>query len=351
MAKVFPVLLMLLATIFSLIVNIFNKLTTTSGMSTSVLTAYRFIFGTMLLALLGIYKSWGIRHNLTWKRICLIFMCGLFGGPMYQNLYLESLRFTSATFATAIINLTPVVTFILAKILRLEILELRTLTRKLKTIGIILSSVGVELLTFYHHMEINIESIKFDLLSHVKHEMEENHNLVLGLGLVVIATLCNAISLILQKKIEDDTKGILLIPSLINVMGAIQATIYALCVEKDWAHWKLGWDIRLLAALFVGVCGSGVNTTIITFCVSKMDPVFVSAFSPMSLMLMVVIGSLLPNEKLYLTSLIAIVIIIITIVMLLCGKLREMPAHADANANTDAVTDADAERLEGPEFV
>ncbi|XP_059624641.1 WAT1-related protein At1g25270-like [Cornus florida] len=198
---------------------------------------------------------------------CLLEMyenCGFDNeGSMSENLYLENLRLTSVTFATAIINLTPVVIFILAKILGKESLKLRTSAGKLKIIGIILSPVGVALLTFCHLMEINIESIKFDLLSHVKHETEENHNLVLGLGLAIMATLCNAIFFILQD-FESFSSPDPISTSLVGYMNPLGPLkhrrgsyffffgyyIYALCVEKDWAQWKLGWDIRLWAATF-----------------------------------------------------------------------------------------------------
>jgi len=38
--------------------------------------------------------------------------------------------------------------------------------------------------------------------------------------------------------------------ALMNLMGALQATALALCVDKDRSQWKLGLDIRLLTALF-----------------------------------------------------------------------------------------------------
>lgn len=38
--------------------------------------------------------------------------------------------------------------------------------------------------------------------------------------------------------------------ALMALMGALQASAYALCVEKDWSQWKLGWNIRLLTAAF-----------------------------------------------------------------------------------------------------
>jgi len=41
--------------------------------------------------------------------------------------------------------------------------------------------------------------------------------------------------------------------ALMSLMGAIQATVFALCVEKDWSQWRLGWSIRLLTSAY-SVC-------------------------------------------------------------------------------------------------
>lgn len=38
--------------------------------------------------------------------------------------------------------------------------------------------------------------------------------------------------------------------ALMNLMAATQATIFALCMEKDWSQWRLGWSIRLLTAAY-----------------------------------------------------------------------------------------------------
>lgn len=37
------------------------------------------------------------------------------------------------------------------------------------------------------------------------------------------------------------------------VMAAAQGVGFALCMERDWSQWKLGWNIRLLAVVFA-VC-------------------------------------------------------------------------------------------------
>jgi hypothetical protein len=35
-----------------------------------------------------------------------------------------------------------------------------------------------------------------------------------------------------------------------STMGAIQAIVLALCVDREWAQWKLGYDIRLLTIVY-----------------------------------------------------------------------------------------------------
>lgn len=34
------------------------------------------------------------------------------------------------------------------------------------------------------------------------------------------------------------------------VFASIQATIFAMCMERDWSLWKLGWDIRLATVAY-----------------------------------------------------------------------------------------------------
>ena len=38
--------------------------------------------------------------------------------------------------------------------------------------------------------------------------------------------------------------------TLMCVMGSIQAIAFALCMDRDWNQWKLGWDMRLFTVAF-----------------------------------------------------------------------------------------------------
>ncbi|GAV91493.1 EamA domain-containing protein, partial [Cephalotus follicularis] len=83
-------------------------------------------------------------------------------------LYLQSLVLTSATFASAMFNLIPLITFILAHVFGLKKLKLNTRASKATVLGTIIAIGGAMLLMFYKGLEINIWSTHVDLLNFVK---------------------------------------------------------------------------------------------------------------------------------------------------------------------------------------
>ena len=38
--------------------------------------------------------------------------------------------------------------------------------------------------------------------------------------------------------------------ALVCTMSFMQAIVFALCTERDWSQWKLGWNLRLLTAAY-----------------------------------------------------------------------------------------------------
>lgn len=39
--------------------------------------------------------------------------------------------------------------------------------------------------------------------------------------------------------------------ALTMVMSSIQSFVYAICVDRNWKHWKLGWDTKLLTVAYM----------------------------------------------------------------------------------------------------
>ncbi|KAK7302477.1 hypothetical protein RJT34_13367 [Clitoria ternatea] len=349
-----PALLMLMVQIFFASVNVLYKVAINDGMSVRIVTAYRLIFAaasTIPLALIFERKN---RPKLTWRVIFMSFFCGLFGGSLFQNLYFESLALISATFASAVYNLIPAVTFILAVSCGFEKLNLQTAAGKAKMLGTITGIGGAMMLTFLKGVEINIWTFHINLLHKKGHTGTLNGDSgskILGIFCGLGSCFCFALWLIIQTKMSKEYTGHHSSTALMSLMGAIQATIFALCVEKDWSQWRLGWSIRLLTAAYSGIVASGVMVVVIAWCVRKRGPLYASIFNPLMLVLVAIAGSLMLDENLYLGSVIGAVLIVIGLYMVLWGKSEEMKkvTHIEITQEFQEIEVVVASKVDGEE--
>ncbi|PPS15920.1 hypothetical protein GOBAR_AA04654 [Gossypium barbadense] len=238
----------------------------------------------------------------------------------------KSMALTSATFVSAMANLTPAITFTMAIIMGLEKLGFRTMAGRAKVLGTVIGVGGAMLLTFYKGLQINIGSTHFHLLlSHgpiSSNAPSTNHHL---LGALLAFTSCISYSLWLniQAKMSENYPCYYSSTALICIIGTIQAVAFALCMEKDMSQWKLGWNIRLLTVAYSGILASGLVFSVVSWCVRMKGPLYVSVFSPLMVVLVALAGTLFLEEKLYLGSIIGAVLIVMGLYVVLWGKSKE----------------------------
>ncbi|PON42281.1 Plant-drug/metabolite exporter [Parasponia andersonii] len=307
-------------------VNVLSKLAANDGMSMRVVVAYRFTFATGFLLPLALFLERGIRPKLTWVVLLQAFSCGLFGAGLAQNLYLKSLELTSATYASAMFNLVPAITLILAVSLRIERVNFGKAAGKAKVLGALMGIGGALILTLYKGVAIQIWSTHIDLLHHNHNNASSSpagQNHMLGCLLAVASCLCISLWLIIQAKMNEKYPCYYSSTALVSMIGAIQTVAYALWSEKDWNQWKLGWNIRLLTVAFSGIMASGIMLVLIAWCLHMRGPLFVSAFNPLMLVLVALAGSLFLSEKLHLGTVLAAILIVIGLYLVLWGKARE----------------------------
>ncbi|VFQ81803.1 unnamed protein product [Cuscuta campestris] len=305
-------------------VNVLYKIAASDGMNLSVLVCYRFLFATGFIVPVALLAERNKRPKLTWTIVLLAFLCGLFGGSLGQNLYLQSLVYTSATYATAIFNLIPGITFIVAVTFRLERLGWKTASGKAKVLGTVFGIGGAMLLTFYKGPELNLWKTNIHLLHSSPHNSNVQSKPLLGTLLALIGCVCYSCWLILQAKAAERFPCPYSFTALTMVFGSVQAFIYAICRERDLREWKLGWNIRLLAAAYAGIMGSGLMFTVIAWAVRMKGPVYVSVFNPLMLVMVALAGSLCLDERLHLGTLLGAGLIITGLYIVLWGKGREI---------------------------
>ncbi|TKY59552.1 WAT1-related protein [Spatholobus suberectus] len=250
---------------------------------------------------------------------------------LYLNLYLEGLALTSATFMLAMTNLVPAITFIVAISSRYEKLNLGVAEGKAKVIGTIIGISGAMLMTFYKGVEINIWSAKINLMhphqnqnGHVVSHHADFRNEVLGVPCAIASCFCFSLWFVIQAKLNEEYPSHHSSAALISTTGAIQATVLALCVEKDWNQWKLNSGLRLLTVIYPGIVVSGMVVIAIAWCIKMKGPLFASIFNPLQLLLVAIAAYLMLNEKLYLGSVLGAMLIVCGLYAVLWGKDKEM---------------------------
>uniref|UniRef100_A0A803MX73 WAT1-related protein n=1 Tax=Chenopodium quinoa TaxID=63459 RepID=A0A803MX73_CHEQI len=287
------------------VVNILYKLAAVDGMNLRVLVAYRLLFAAAFIVPVAYFIE---------------------RGTLVYNLFLESLVLTSATFAAAMLNLIPAVTFILAVFFRLEKVTLKTVPGRAKVMGTILGILGAMVLTFYKGVEIKIGSTNAHLMKEaarrpVVHDARER---LIGSVLALGGCCSYASWLIVQAKMSINYPSPYSCTALMSIMGSIQSVVFAFCMDRDLKLWKLGWNIRLLTVSYSGIVASGVMVTLTAWCIRLKGPLFVSIFNPLTVVLVAFAGFLLLDEKLYLGSVLGAILIVIGLYGVVWGKGKEI---------------------------
>ncbi|KAJ0974898.1 hypothetical protein J5N97_016863 [Dioscorea zingiberensis] len=331
MERVKPVLCMAFVQVVLAGINILYKLVVNDGMDIWIMIAYRYILAAAFLGPLAFFIERKKRPSLTWEILFHAFLSGLLGGALAQNLYITSIKLTSATFASAMTNLIPAMTFILAVIFRLENLGIKTVTGRAKIIGTLLGIGGAMLLTFYKGVEINIWPKSINLLknhhessSHADVSHQDDHSeLFKGFLLALASCICYSFWLIVQAKASKVFPCQYSLTALMCLMAGVQSAVFAVAMDRHWVQWKMGFDVRLLAVVYSGILSSGLSVSVMAWCIRKKGPLYASVFNPLMLVIVSLLGSLLLDEKLHLGSVLGAVLIALGLYIVLWGKGRE----------------------------
>ncbi|KAL6179073.1 hypothetical protein ACLB2K_050589 [Fragaria x ananassa] len=350
-----PLMLMLVVQFTSVGVNLFYKLAVNGGMDLRLIIAYRFTFAPVFLAPIAFFVERKSRPKLTRAILLQSFFSGLFGGALSQNLYIASLSLTSPTFASAITQLIPAITFVLAVSFGLERLNLRSVGGKAKVLGTSMGIGGAMLMTFYRGVAIDLWTTHVDLVHGSDQQQphleaaaaaaashDEFAHRVLGCLLALASSFGWALWLIIQAKMGEKYPSYYSSAALLSFMAAIQSLGFALCVDRDWNHWKLGWNIRLLTVLYLGIVGTGVSVTCTTLCISMRGPLYASVFGPLVLVLVALVGSLVLEEKLHLGSVLGAVLIIGGLYAVLWGKSKDIKKMNQSVPTTTSFEDQES---------
>ncbi|XP_057457881.1 WAT1-related protein At1g68170-like [Lotus japonicus] len=335
-----PVFLMVLIQFIFAGVSILFKLVASTGMSLTVLMAYRYFFSSAFMVPLAYFVERERKPKITMKVLFQAFLCGLFGATIQQNLFVEGVALAGATYATAMYNLIPAVTYILAVCFGLERLNIKTKTGKAKVLGPLVGVSGAMILTFYRSIEIHLWPTIVNLMKNKPKNAATSH--IFGTSLAFGTCLSYSIWLIIQARMSAKFPWHYTSAALMSVMACIQSTIFAVCMERDnWSRWKLGWNIKLFTAVYVGVVASGIPWVLTAWVLRLKGPLYASSFNPLFLVIVAIAGSLFLDEKLYLGSVIGALLIVLGLYIVLWGKGKELKSNVEQKHKNDPLEEVE----------
>ncbi|GKV01468.1 hypothetical protein SLEP1_g14018 [Rubroshorea leprosula] len=111
--------------------------------------------------------------------------------------------------------------------------------------------------------------------------------------------------------------------AVMSFMASIECTAIAFISEHKISAWSLSPSIRLIASLHGGIVCNALAFCLITWSIEKKGPLYVSMFSPLSLVIGAILSFALLHERLFIGTLAGSVLIVAGLYAVLWGKDRE----------------------------
>ncbi|KAK4373571.1 hypothetical protein RND71_008955 [Anisodus tanguticus] len=201
-----------------------------------------------------------------------------------QNLYYVGMKYTTATFATAMCNVLPAITFLLAWILRLENVNIWKVGSQAKIVGTIVTLGGATIMSLVGGPTIGLPWTK-----------HHDHN--------VPTTSTSS-------------------PTEINpVKGALFIAAGCFC-------WACFYNLQ-------GIVNSGIGYYVSGLIMNVKGPVFVTAFNPLNMIIVAIMGSFILSEQLNLGRVVGAAVIIIGLYLVIWGTSKDQKSSKILSTTED----------------
>ncbi|GJM94299.1 hypothetical protein PR202_ga10935 [Eleusine coracana subsp. coracana] len=223
------------------------------------------------------------------------------------NLYNVSMKFTSATVASASSNSMPVVAFCLAVLLRLEVVKLRSSSGIAKLTGVALCLAGVFVLAFYTGPPVNpVNHHRAFAATHTSNSSPSRMTWIKGTFLMVLANVTWAIWIVLQAALLKEYPNKMLVTVTQCVFSMAQSFVVAVVAERDFSRWKIQLDISLLAIVY-----------------TMKGPVFLAIWNPLCFVITIFCSSFFLCEIVHLGSILGGGLLVCGLYSVLWGKSKD----------------------------
>ncbi|XP_027094266.1 protein WALLS ARE THIN 1 [Coffea eugenioides] len=307
--------------------HVVSRVALNSGISKIVFPVYRNIIALLLLLPFAYFLEKKERPPLTWSFLIQFFLMAIVGITANQGFYLLGLDHTSPTFASAIQNSVPAITFLMAALLRIEKVRITRKDGIAKVLGTAFCVAGASVITLFKGPTIYSPSTTLQEISPriMMLQLGDAEGKSWSLGCVYLIGHCLSWSawLVLQKPVLKSYPARLSFTSYQCFFGIIQFLIIAAFMERDAQAWLIHSGSELFSVFYAGMVASGIAFAVQIWCIDRGGPVFVAVYQPVQTLVVAIAASIALGEEFYLGGIIGAVLIIIGLYLVLWGKNEE----------------------------
>ncbi|CAL5186174.1 unnamed protein product [Lathyrus oleraceus] len=296
------------------------KAATLQGMNNHVFIAYAYVVGTSVLLPVTLFTRRArvvppLSFSIIWKSVLLgAIGCGS------QILGYIGINYSSPTLSSAIANLVPAFTFMLAVTFRMEKLALKSRSSNAKVVGSIISIAGAFVMTFYKGKSILNSSPLHQPIGFLN--SVDSSWAIAGIILTVDYFLLS-LWYILQVHILKGFPDELTLVLLYSTTATIISIVVALLSVPNASAWKIGLNLSLISIVSSGIFGKLIGNLIYAWSVHLKGAVYVTSFMPLQIAISGILGVIFLGDTLHIGSIIGAIIISIGFYGVLWGKATE----------------------------
>uniref|UniRef100_A0ACD5TJM4 Uncharacterized protein n=1 Tax=Avena sativa TaxID=4498 RepID=A0ACD5TJM4_AVESA len=303
------------------------------GMSHYVLVVYRNAVAAVVMTPFALWFERKTRPKMTLSMLCKVLALALLEPVLDQNFFYMGASNTSASFSSALTNILPAVTFVNAILLRMERINIKERRSQAKIAGTLIIG-GALLMILFSGPIVGFPWTKHSA-SHavVVSTSHSNGRWVMGIFMILLSCFCWSGFFILQSHTLRSYPSELTLSALICSMGVMQSGAVALVMERNMKAWAIGFDMRLVTAVYSGIMCSGVAYYVQGIVIQERGPVFVTAFSPLCMIIVTVLGSFILSEVITLGRIIGATVIVVGVYALIWGKGNDRVNQVERDDN------------------
>ncbi|KAL6868146.1 hypothetical protein ACP4OV_014991 [Aristida adscensionis] len=299
-----------------------SKVVIGDGMFIFALLAYRSFFGAVFIlpfALIFEREKW---KEVDWRVCAWLFFNAFIGFAVPMSLYYYGLRDTTPSYAVIFLNITPLLTFFLSLVLRVESLQFGTMAGSLKIASVLLLVGGAMLINLYKGKKLHLWN---SIMQHHKEEQIEvaKHQLR-GSVFLVGSSFAFACWYLVQSKVLKVYPYKYWSSMATCLLGGFQTGLVGIILRSDRSAWKLGWDLQLLTILYSGALATAGRFTLNSWVVEKRGPAYPPMFNPLSVVFTVVLDSIFLGDEITVGSLLGTTTVIAGLYVFVWAKTKEI---------------------------